>query len=238
MISVPRFTERHAHIQQQLQGLPVEFFWGTDKLQLDFKEINSAGIYDESTARKLNRQGKAMSPGEIACSLSHLGLYKTMVENNWKRILIFEDDVVPDPAYLHLIPGALNELPDNWEFVYFGYLKHEKVTTGLLIKQFFYKIFSALGLMKWTYKMVCNLLPKPYSAHLKKAGFHDCLHAYAITLEAAKKLIAAQTPVVYRADDLAVALIMKGELNGFVTDPKFFNQEGFKNQQMISEIKR
>ena len=92
--------------------------------------------------------------------------------------------------------------------------------------------------MKWSYKMVSNLLPTHYSAHVKKAGFHDCLHAYAISLEGARKLIAAQTPVVYRADDLAGALIMKGTIKGFVTEPKFFNQEGFTNQQMISEIKR
>lgn len=238
VISVPRFKERHAHVQQQLQGLPFEFFMGTDKLQMDMEKINAAGMYDEKLARHLSRHGKAMSEGEIACSLSHLGVYKMMVENNWQRILIFEDDVAPDLDNLHLIPDTLNELPGDWEFVYFGYLKHENVTTALLLKQFFYKIFSALGLMKWSYKMVSNLLPTHYSAHVKKAGFHDCLHAYAISLEGARKLIAAQTPVVYRADDLAGALIMKGTIKGFVTEPKFFNQEGFTNQQMISEIKR
>lgn len=238
VISVPRFKERHTHVQQKLQGLPFEFFMGTDKLQMNMAEINAAGMYDEKMARHLSRHGKAMSEGEIACSLSHMGVYKIMVENNWQRILIFEDDVAPDLDTLHLIPNTLNELPAHWELVYFGYLKHENVTLGLLVKQFFYKIFSALGLMKWSYKMVCNLLPKPHSTHLKKAGFHDCLHAYALTLEGAKKLIEAQTPIVYRADDLAGALIMKGTIKGFVTEPKFFHQEGFTNEQMISEIKR
>jgi glycosyl transferase family 25 len=91
--------------------------------------------------------------------------------------------------------------------------------------------------MKWTYKMVTNLLPKPYSTHLKKAGFHDCTHAYAVTLEAAKILLRTQTPVIYRADDLLSATIMKGELNAFVTEPKFFDQEGFYNNTILSEVR-
>jgi glycosyl transferase, family 25 len=91
--------------------------------------------------------------------------------------------------------------------------------------------------MAWNYKMVNNLLPKPYSKHLKRAGFHDCTHAYAITLDGAKKLLAAQTPVVYRADDLLSATIMKGKLNAFVTEPKLFDQEIFHNTNIISEIK-
>jgi glycosyl transferase family 25 len=85
--------------------------------------------------------------------------------------------------------------------------------------------------------MVSNLLPKPFSRHLKKAGFHDCTHAYAVTLAGAKKLLAAQTPVVYRADDLLSATIMKGELNAFVSEPKFFDQEIFHNSAILSEIK-
>jgi glycosyl transferase family 25 len=135
------------------------------------------------------------------------------------------------------LPQSLDELPPDWELVYLGYLKHEQVTAKLKAKQFFYKIISSFGLMSWTYKMVANLLPKPYSTHLKKAGFHDCTHAYAITLQAAKKLLTAQTPVVYRADDLLSSTIMKGELNAFVTVPKFFDQELFHNTNASSEIR-
>ena len=91
--------------------------------------------------------------------------------------------------------------------------------------------------MRWSYKMVSNLLPRPYSAHLKKAGFHDCTHAYAVTMEAAQKLLAAQTPVVYRADDLLSSTIMKGELAAYITQPKFFDQEIFHNTAIGSEIK-
>lgn len=237
VVSVPRFTDRHEKIKQTLEGLCFDFFWGADKLALDYDIIKTNGTYDEEQAKKLQRQGKALNLGEIACSLSHRMIYEEMIKNNWKRVLILEDDVLPLHDKIQQLQTALNELPTNWELVYLGYLKHEKVTAGLKAKQFLYKIASALGFMAWSYKMVSNLLPKPFSRHLKKAGFHDCTHAYAITLEAAKKLLAAQTPVVYRADDLLSSTIMKGELIAFVTEPKFFDQEIFHNTSIASEIK-
>ena len=236
VISVPRFTDRHRRVEEHLQGLQFEYFWGADKLLLDYNTAKADGTYDEQRAKKLQRQGKVLNLGEIACSLSHRNVYSAMIENNWKRVLVLEDDVLPLYDNLIALPEVLRELPANWELVYFGYLKHEKVTAGLKIKQYFYKILSRLGLMRWNYKMVTNLLPKPYSRHLKKAGFHDCTHAYAITMEAAQKLLAAQTPVVYRADDLLSSTIMRGELDAYITQPKFFDQEIFHNAAIGSEI--
>lgn len=237
VVSVPRFKARQEQVEQHLKGLSFEYFWGADKLQLDYEALKTNGTYDEVQAKKLQRQEKPLNTGEIACSLSHRSVFEKMIEMGWERILILEDDIVPRQQDLELLPDTLKELPDNWELVYLGYLKHEKITAGLKIKQFFYKIVSRLGLMKWSYRMVSNLFPKPYSAHLKKAGFHDCTHAYAISREAAKKLIAAQTPVVYRADDLLSSTIVKGGLNAFITEPKFFDQEIFYDSSIGSEIK-
>ena len=237
VVTVPRFVERQEQVRKHLEGIAFEFFQGADKLQLDLDRIKTDGTYNEKRAIQLQRQGKALNPGEIACALSHRMVYEKMISEGWKRILILEDDVLPVDKELDLLPEALKELPDDWELVYLGYLKHEKITTRLQMKQFFYKIWSGLGLMKWDLKMVSNLLPRPYSKHLRKAGFHDCTHAYALTREGAIKLLAAQSPVVYRADDLLSSTIMKGDLIAFVSEPKFFDQEIFHDGPAYSEIK-
>lgn len=237
VVTVSRFTDRHKKVSENLLGLSFDFFYGADKLHIDPERVKQDGTYDEVKARKLQRQGKELNTGEIACSLSHRMLYAEMMKHGWKKILILEDDVLPLVENMNLLPDAMKELPEEWELVYLGYLKHEKVSPALRRKQFFYKILSAAGLMKWNYTMVNNLLPKPFSKHLKKAGFHDCTHAYAITLSAAKKLLKTQTPVVYRADDLLSATILKGDLNAFITVPKFFDQEIFHNAALASEIR-
>ncbi|HNA01198.1 MAG TPA: glycosyltransferase family 25 protein [Ferruginibacter sp.] len=237
VVSVPRFAARHEKVKRELAGLSFDFFWGADKQQLDPDTIKRDGTYDETTAKKLQRQGKPLNLGEIACSLSHRMLYEEMLKQQWKRVLVLEDDIVALEQNLPALSQTLAELPADWELVYFGYLKHEQVTTGLRIKQFFYKLISALGGMKWTYTMVRNMLPRPFSKHLKRAGFHDCTHAYAVSLEGAARLAKAQTPVVYRADDLLSHTILKGELKAFVTEPKFFDQEIFHNTAIASEIR-
>ncbi len=237
VVSVRRFTQRHHNVQQHLQGLQFDFFWGADKLNLNIDEANANGTYNEIAAKQLQRQGKPLNLGELACSLSHRMVYEEMIKHQWQKVLILEDDVLPLFNNLEILHHAVEELPANWELVYLGYLKHETVTPKLKIKQLFYKIISSIGLMKWSYTMAGNFLPRPWSRHLKKAGFHDCTHAYAITLAAAKKLMQAQTPVVYRADDLLSATILKGELQAFVTEPKFFDQEGFHHNNTVSEIK-
>jgi len=237
VVTLPRFTDRQQRMNEYLKGLNFEYFYGADKLELNYEDAKSNGTYDEARAKSLQRQGKALNLGEIACSLSHRNIYSAMIKEGWQRVLILEDDALPLYDRLDLLNDSIKELPANWELVYLGYLKHEKITFGLKAKQFFYKILSRLGLMAWDYKMIKNLLPRPYSPHLKRAGFHDCTQAYAITRSAAEKLMAAQTPVVYRADDLLSSTIMKGELNAFVTEPKFFDQEIFHNAALISDIR-
>lgn len=237
VVSVPRFTDRHEHVKERLQGLDFEFFWGADKLKLDMEKAKTDGTYDENEAIRLERLGKPLSAGELACALSHRMVYEAMIANGWKRILILEDDIWPLHDHLAAVKDAIKELPGKWDLVYFGYLKHEKVTFNLKLKRFFYQVVSRFGMIKWNYTMASNMLPRKYSTHLKKAGFHDCTHAYAITLEGAKKLLHAQTPVVYRADDLLSYTILKGHFTAFLTDPKFFDQEDFHKGEMVSKIK-
>ena len=237
VVSVPRFTDRHEKVKERLEGLEFEFFWGADKNVLDFEAAKHDGTYDEAMTRKLQRMGKVLSPGELACSLSHRLLYDTIVRQKWQRVLVLEDDVWPLSNNLEQLPNAIRALPPDWDLVYLGYLRYENVTTGLRLKQLVYKIGSALGLMKWSYKMVSNMLPKHYSEHLKKAGFHDCTHAYAVSLDGAKKMSASQTPVVYRADDLLSASTLKGDIHSFITVPKFFDQEDWHTGEEASKIK-
>ena len=86
-------------------------------------------------------------------------------------------------------------------------------------------------------KMVKNRLPKNFSPHLWKAGFHDCTHAYAISMNGAQKLLAAQTPVTYRADNLLSALVLKEELKAFASKKFLFNQEVFTDHTDRSHIR-
>lgn len=226
VVSIERAKDRHVQVSKQLEGLSFEFFWGTDKMSFDWEQMKAVpDVYDEKKAKKYNRVGKPMNAGEVACALSHRKLYEHIVAGKYQRVLIFEDDVVPLSENFSKLAAVINELPGDWGLVYFGYTKHEKITLALKGKQFFYKLISPFRLMKWNYRMVKNMLPKKFSGHLKKAGYHDCTHAYAVTLQTASKLIRKQVPVVFKADNLLSYEILNEEIKAFVTSPQFFAQE-------------
>ena len=227
VITLERAKDRQAKVKERLEGLHYDFFYGVDKHGLSWEKVNEEGIYDDKRARQLNRYSKGMILGHIACALSHRHLYEHIVENGYQRVLIFEDDTVPLFDQDGELQQSVEELPANWEVIYFGYNKNETTTLTLKSKQAFYRVISHLKLIKWSPLMVSNMLPKPYSPHLQQAGFHDLTHSYAVTREACLKLIQAQTPVVLNADPLVSHLIMNGELSAFITRKKFFTQEQF-----------
>lgn len=237
VLTVPRFRERQEKVKERLAGISFDFFYGVDKNDLDEKSIRNNYLYDKKNSLAVRQYFPPLNTGEIACSLSHRNIYQSMIDNNLKRVLVFEDDVVPDYHNMPLLFDALKELPADWELFYLGYLKNEKITTGTLLKQTWYKIMSRFGFSRMPLDMIRRRMPQPFSPALMRAGFHDCTHAYAVSLEGAKKLLKAQTPVIYRADNLLTALVLKGELNGFISKSFLFNQEIFTNKADQSFIR-
>ena len=237
VLTVHRFKERQEKVKERLDGISFEFFYGVDKNDLTKEFIQANYVYDKKNSLAITQQIKPLNRGEIACALSHRNIYRAMVENNWQHVLVFEDDVVPDPEQLPLLINCLHELPEGWELFYLGYLKNEKPRFGNRLKQSWYKIQSRLGLTRIPYSMVKNRLPKPFSTSLMKAGFHDCTHAYAISLEGARKLLRTQTPVIYKADNLLSALVLKNSLKAFISRSCLFNQEISLDSTSISYIR-
>lgn len=61
-----------------------------------------------------------ITPGERGCSLSHSGILKRMVENNWNKILILEDDAVFIPTVQEYFAANIGNIPTEWDMLYFG----------------------------------------------------------------------------------------------------------------------
>jgi hypothetical protein len=89
-------------------------------------------------------------------------------------------------------------------------------------KQLIYHIQHGIGKLKWDHSIINNLYARPFSPHLKKAGFHDYTYAYSITLNGAEKLLRMQTPIQYIADNLLAHAATKAVVNGYITWPQVF----------------
>jgi glycosyl transferase family 25 len=226
VITLQRAADRHLHIQKELAGLNYTLMYGVDKLNINIGELIQHKDYDEALALKQHPMSKKMRTGEIGCSLSHRMVYQDVLKNHYQRVLILEDDVVIDKKNISLFETIAAELPSDWQLWYLGFAKNETPPANATVKKLFYHLCYSLGLKsKLNHTVINNLYPVRYSAHLQKAGFHDCTHAYAISNEAAKILLKQQSPVQYTADNLLAFTVTNEMLRSFISVPRLINQQ-------------
>ena len=219
VLSVHSAEERRKLFAERFAGLNYTFFFGADKNNFTIEDLKSKNIYSEELTKKHHRYSKVMKPGEIACSWSHRMMYEDMLKNNYERILILEDDAVPDPKIIKQIPSILSEIPADCELLMWGWDKNGESDIKSLFKLTGYHLQHGLGLLKWDNTIIKNIFAKPFSEHLKKAGFHDYTYAYAITKSGAEKLLKMQTPLQYIADNLLAHAITKKIVTGYIVYP-------------------
>jgi glycosyl transferase, family 25 len=224
VITLQRATDRHAHIQQELNGLQYELFYGKDKQAFSVTDLEQTGIYSESLSRKHHRYGKAMQPGMIGCAWSHQEVYKIIIQGGYQKVLILEDDVVINKTGVTIWPQALCELPPDWELLYLGFAEKETVPPLAAFKKAVYHLQRLLGRLNYSHKTISNLYPKKTGRYVSKAGYHDCTHAYGLTLSGAKKLLALQTPVSFVADNLLAHAATNEVVKAYIVQPKLINQ--------------
>ena len=222
VLSVETAILRREKFEQLFAGLNYSFFFGADKNKFNVEDLKVKGIYNEELAMDHHRYDKKMMPGEIACAWSHRMIYEDMISKRYRRILIMEDDAVPDPVAINNIPHILKELPLHWELLWWGWYKNGESNIATEMKKMTYHVQHSLGKLKWDHTMIDNLHAKPFSEHLKKGGFHDYTYAYAINRSGAEKLIKMQTPVQFIADNLLSHAGCKEILNSYITYPAVF----------------
>ena len=212
-------------MRERLAGLDYRFLDAVDKLDLDRERLVREGLFDERRTPRAFRHRREMPLGHIGCSMSHRALYEEIAAKGWRRVIVFEDDVAPVEDALPLLPDVLGQLPGDWELCYLGYWKPAAPTAHARLKRAFYVALSPFRLVPWRPGEAMRLLPRRFSANLWRGGRHLCTHAYAVSASGARKLLEAQTPVAFNADQLLAYLVLRGRLSAFAAEPKLFEQD-------------
>lgn len=225
VLSLRRAAERRARVRERLAGLHYRFVDAVDKLDLDRERLVRDRVFDERGTPRAFRHRGEMPLGHIGCSLSHRALYEEIGRNGWRRVVVFEDDVLPVPGALDHLPDVLRQLPEDWELCYLGYWRSAAPTLGDRMRQALYVGLSPFRLVRWRPCEAMRLLPRRFSPNLWRAGRHLCTHAYAVSAAGARKLLEAQTPVAFNSDQLLVYLVLRGRLSAYAAEPKVFEQD-------------
>lgn len=222
VLTVEAADERRKLFTERFIGLHYSFFYGADKNNFTVEEVIENGTYSEKLSSQHHRYNKKMKIGEIACAWSHKMIYEDMLKKNYNHILIFEDDAVPAPDIMNRLSSVLTEIPDDCELLMWSWSKNGDNDLFSNIKKSWYHIQHTFGLLKMDHTIINNLFAKPYSKHLKKAGFHDFTTAYSINSSAASKFLKMQTPIQYIADNLLAYSSSSQQIKGYIVYPAIF----------------
>jgi GR25 family glycosyltransferase involved in LPS biosynthesis len=99
----------------------------TDRLRIAKKQFEREGITDYTVfpaidARRLKLKGTTEdNQGLIGCFLSHYFIIQMALINGWKKIAIFEDDLLLVPDFQKKFDAAMTQVPEKWQMLYLGY---------------------------------------------------------------------------------------------------------------------
>ena len=211
VINLKRAADRRAHMEKKLQalGLEAEFFEAYDGRNLTDDEP----LFDKELS--LERNGQALTKGELGCSMSHRALYERIVKDNIDRALILEDDITLDPRIVSLLSDERFLTSVHWDWLQIDYNKvgwwyvtdsfrSARVQIQRRPSFIFYFVakipfiffIAAFEKLRDEYYRATKPAIVPFFRPLYLAS------AYVVTRHAAEVLLKLQTPVVYAADRL------------------------------------
>ena len=135
---------------------------------------------DLNLFNKVDYKGKPFEKKIIGNQLSHYYILQEMIENNYKYIIICQDDVIFKDNFINHLNKVVNNIPSNAEIVNIGFHKYAAyehfIPWDLNSNEF--DDFNELGEIK----------VNDYICHLKKT-INPCSLAYIVTLNGAKNLV-------------------------------------------------
>ena len=203
------FEERFPKLKNNFEGLNYKIFEGTDGKELSLEVKNNMINKDISIQlldkffllRYNNKIGRSVTDGEIGCSDSHNRIYKDMIENNFNKILILEDDAKINNIFK--IPEIIKQIPNDCELLYWGYRWFDSESIiHRYVRLFAKPLYALFKNKKYRKDLISNneKYPKYYSKNIYVAGLHAGTHAYSINKQAAIKLLKSNVPLIFIND--------------------------------------
>jgi GR25 family glycosyltransferase involved in LPS biosynthesis len=120
----------------------------------------------------------------LGCALSHMNIWKEIVNNKLESALIFEDDMMLVDNWEDTLDKSIIDLPKNWDILTLG---------NFGIKDKADKYNSPFNFILYALVTICNFQNKKYNKitnNIIVPYFFTGLYGYAVSYKGAKKLLA------------------------------------------------
>jgi glycosyl transferase family 25 len=221
LINMDKDTKKLDKVTKECKKFNINFerFCGVNPLKLSEQELDK---YVSKTCQNICPNGL------VGCAISHMKIYEDALKNNYKNILVLEDDVYFTDDLYEELDKAMSDLPEDYDILYLG-------CTGLYEKKLVYKLdllfIIQLLISNTSNKNNNNKIMKNKSIHVPE--FPLATHAMIISNKGCKKLLNVIRKISYHID-LTIAL-KNNELNIYVTEKQLAYQRwGLSDNSDIS----
>ncbi len=222
--------QRQESIYKQLKAINFDFVWGPNIKRL-FPGIKS--VWDIPASffidNDINREKVlGWAPGGLGCAIGHRNMLREVVRLKLSKALLLEDDIILNPNAENRFNKEIKYLPNDWELLYLGYYYPSKIMR-LPLPFAFKKLYGLLkrshvGDMK-AWSLSKSFYPKNINAYFQKAGVYYGGHAYAVTLDAAEKLLELNDPLSIYSDPLLMHAVYHNYLHAYNFKKPLFHQD-------------
>jgi glycosyl transferase family 25 len=117
IINLEKDTKRKAHMEELCQTYSLSCQFIKAIVGKDLSEDYIQTIYCKETAIKM--MGRELGHGEIGCSLSHISIYKKIIDEALPYAVVLEDDI-DTLQDLQIIIDSHQNFPADWELLLLG----------------------------------------------------------------------------------------------------------------------
>lgn len=235
VINLDRTPDRYKKVKEQFykQEIPCIRFSAIDGYKLDFQNADTKQFLSSEQKKNFakyvweNRPAKynvflngrklmqiivdkvRFSLGEVGVACSHREIWKKLIENDYDKVIIFEDDIAPGEDFKKMLNEYLNDLPDDWDIAYLGVGRRGNK----------YGYFICVGNI---FRDIDNVEGHPFVAKIQPTNLVYGMYGYAINKRGAKKLLKATDESCFPIDDIVFQQggIDTGNVKGYVAKKK------------------
>jgi glycosyl transferase family 25 len=167
-----------------------EFNKCMEKNSIKYERFNAVDGKKVQRSDKLSDYCNTFCPdGMKGCALSHVAIWESMIENDYKNVMVFEDDAIIEADFDRKFQDVWNHLPKDYDIVYFGCI------FGC----------SDNSLANTVYKKVTGIETEEINDFIQTSQGSAGTHGYMISLEGAKKFV--NKPINWHIDSQMLSWI-------------------------------
>jgi len=157
VINLKRSEDRRRHMEKELGrfGVKYSFFRAVDGNKLTREERRSYSL-----KHAVSTHNKPLSNKQIGCALSHIYVYKKMVAQSIKEMLILEDDCIFEDHFFDLLNCRESWLPSGWGLINFRTSVRDHDTDRIPLHNLSSSIppLQLIALKRENYQTSCQLI--------------------------------------------------------------------------------